>query len=190
MRVFIAVIILIFSLQSWTKAEDIRDFEIEGMSIGDSLLDYFSENEIKNDKSKYNYPKSNKFTLWVPSNKSYENYDAVQVHFKTNDTKYIIHAIDGHIYYFENIEKCYPKKKEIYNDIKQIFPNTEVLNNKTKHQLDNKSIVDQSIFTLNRGYVALECYDWSKKLEDQYGDKLSLGITTAEFMDWITYDAY
>ena len=40
MRIFIAILVLIFSLQSWTKADDIRDFEIEGMSIGDSLLDY------------------------------------------------------------------------------------------------------------------------------------------------------
>ena len=47
MRVFIAVLILIFSLQSFTKADDISDFEIEGMSLGDSLLDYYSENEIK-----------------------------------------------------------------------------------------------------------------------------------------------
>ena len=47
MRVFIAVLVLIFSLQSWTKADDISDFEIEGMSIGDSLLDYMSEEEIK-----------------------------------------------------------------------------------------------------------------------------------------------
>mgnify|MGYP000722043315 CR=1 FL=1 len=50
MRVFIIVLVLIFSLQSWTKADDIRDFQIEGMSIGDSLLDYFNEDEIlKND---------------------------------------------------------------------------------------------------------------------------------------------
>ena len=47
MRVFIAVLVLIFSLQSWTKADDISEFEIEGMSIGDSLLDHFSEEEIK-----------------------------------------------------------------------------------------------------------------------------------------------
>jgi len=48
MRVFIAVLVLIFSFQSWTKADDIRDFEIEGISIGDSLLDYFTEEEINN----------------------------------------------------------------------------------------------------------------------------------------------
>ena len=47
MRVFIAVLVLIFSFQSWTKADDIRDFEIEGMSIGDSLLKYVSVDEIK-----------------------------------------------------------------------------------------------------------------------------------------------
>ena len=47
MRVFLTVFILIFSLQSWAKADDIRDFQIEGISIGDSLLDYFSEEEIK-----------------------------------------------------------------------------------------------------------------------------------------------
>ena len=46
MRVFIVVLVLIFSLQSWTRADDIRDFEIEGMSLGDSLLDYFTEEEI------------------------------------------------------------------------------------------------------------------------------------------------
>ena len=48
MRVFIAILVLIFSLQSWTKADDISEFEIEGMSIGDSLLDYMNEEEIIN----------------------------------------------------------------------------------------------------------------------------------------------
>ena len=33
---------------SLANADDIRDFQIEGMSIGDSLLDYFSEEQIKN----------------------------------------------------------------------------------------------------------------------------------------------
>ena len=46
MRVFITVLVLIFSLQSWTRADDISEFEIEGMSIGDSLVDYFSHEEI------------------------------------------------------------------------------------------------------------------------------------------------
>ena len=55
MRVFIAALVLIFSLQSFSKADDIRDFEIEGMSIGDSLLDYFSEKELINGIRKDSY---------------------------------------------------------------------------------------------------------------------------------------
>ena len=47
MRVFIIVLVLIFSIQSWTKADGIRDFEIEGMSVGDSLLDFITEKNLK-----------------------------------------------------------------------------------------------------------------------------------------------
>ena len=47
MKAILIFLILIISLQSWTKADDISDFEIEGISIGDSVLDFFSEDEIK-----------------------------------------------------------------------------------------------------------------------------------------------
>ena len=46
MRIFFATIILIFSFQSLTKSDDVTSFELEGISIGTSLLDYFSEEEI------------------------------------------------------------------------------------------------------------------------------------------------
>ena len=46
MKRLLLIIILTLSFQSWTKADDIRDFQIEGMSIGDSALDYFSINDI------------------------------------------------------------------------------------------------------------------------------------------------
>ena len=57
MRIFISVLILIFSFQSWTKADDLRDLEIEGISIGENALDYFSKEEI--DANKTYYPNSN-----------------------------------------------------------------------------------------------------------------------------------
>ena len=50
MRTFIAVLVLIFSLQSWTKADDISDFQIEGMSIGDTLIDFFTKKEIRKER--------------------------------------------------------------------------------------------------------------------------------------------
>jgi len=45
MKRLLLILILTFSFQTWTKADDIRDFQIEGMSVGDSLLDYFNEKE-------------------------------------------------------------------------------------------------------------------------------------------------
>ena len=59
MRVFIVVLILIFGFQSWTKTNDIKDFEIEGISIGDSLLDFFSKSESDNLQKGF-YPSSKK----------------------------------------------------------------------------------------------------------------------------------
>ena len=91
MRVFIAVLVLIFSLQSWTKADDIRDFEIEGMSIGDSLLDYFSESKIKNLPRDY-YPGSKKYEM-IEVQGQYKDYDVVAFHVKDKDKKYLIAQI-------------------------------------------------------------------------------------------------
>ena len=41
---YLFLVFFSFQISSW--ADDIRDFQIEGMSVGDSLLDYFSEEEI------------------------------------------------------------------------------------------------------------------------------------------------
>jgi len=59
MKKFLAILILIFTLQTPSLADDIRDFQIEGMSVGDSLLDYMTEDEINN--SKRNYAKNKKY---------------------------------------------------------------------------------------------------------------------------------
>ena len=47
------IIIFILSLQTFTKADDIRDFEMEGISIGDSLLDFYSLEQVQNEKKKW-----------------------------------------------------------------------------------------------------------------------------------------
>ena len=62
MRIFLSIIILIFGLQSWTKADDIRDFQIEGMSIGDSLIDYYNKDEIRNSELPY-FSKKRKYYI-------------------------------------------------------------------------------------------------------------------------------
>ena len=52
MKILLTLVVLFFS--TLVFADDISDFEIEGMSIGDSLLDYMSKEEIKNKINSYN----------------------------------------------------------------------------------------------------------------------------------------
>ncbi len=192
-RLSLYLFLIFFSLQTPSWADDIRDFQIEGMSIGDSLLDYFSMKTIENEKKDmFNYPNSNKYTLWVPSDKSYGVFEGVQFHFKTNDSKYIIHALDGHIYYFKNIKKCYSKKKEIFNDLNKFFPNSEITHEEGSHTLDKsgESKVERSHFKIKNGHIYLECYDWGKKLEKKYGDKLSLSLRTEKIQNWLMEEAF
>ena len=86
MRIFIVALFIFFSLQSWARADDIREFQIEGMSIGDSALDYFSEKEMEKFYPVY-YPASNKFAGFeVPigniATKSFKTYETISFHFK------------------------------------------------------------------------------------------------------------
>ena len=56
MKKLLGILVLGLFLITPSLADDIRDFEIEGMSIGDSLLDYFSEEEIIINKQPNQYP--------------------------------------------------------------------------------------------------------------------------------------
>ena len=100
------VLVLTFSLQSWTKADDISEFEIEGISIGDSALKFFSEKDIKNNSR--NYFKKKDYTPVENSNYSFfETYDYVDLSFKTGDPKYIIVRLSGAISFKNNFIPVY-----------------------------------------------------------------------------------
>ena len=45
------IIFFTYNLQLHSMADDIRDFQIEGMSLGDSLLKFYSENPKQNYQS-------------------------------------------------------------------------------------------------------------------------------------------
>ena len=72
------------------KADDIKEFEIEGMSIGDSLLNYFTRNQLKefvNHSSTFHYSdgKKNCRTQKEPLRQSIiksSTYDFAGVSFK------------------------------------------------------------------------------------------------------------
>ena len=80
MRIFLLIIILIFGVQYSTNADDISDFQIEGMSIGDSLLSYVNKSTINNSR-KYEYNDDKFYTIDLILD-NFENYFGVQIHLK------------------------------------------------------------------------------------------------------------
>ena len=120
MKKFISILIIIFSLQSWTKA-DISEFEIEGISISDSLLNFLSEDEIKKKSSDTYYYKDNKYVYYFfPSLDFLTTYESLQVTVKPKDEKYKIEGVDGVIRY-KDIKECNKKLAEIKNELENIF---------------------------------------------------------------------
>ena len=126
MRELIVFLILIFALQSWSKADDIKDLEIQGISVGDNALDHFSKKKL--DDNKAFYPKSKK--VWrtaVLSNN--EQYDLIQMHIKSSGNNYKILSIAGILDFNDRNkgdEECLNKRDEIVNNLKLVLPNTPV----------------------------------------------------------------
>ena len=189
MRVFIAVLILILNLQSWTKADDIRDFEIEGMSIGDSLLDHY-EKSVIDAMRKTMYPKNNKFYQLETQRFESANYDSFSFHLKNYDDKYIIYEVSG-IKYFENdIQGCNNYKENIVQDLNSIFPNVEknIYDYKYFAVDDGKSIAKITDFYLSDGSIRVYCVNWSEITEEKrnFADNVSVSINTKKILEWIS----
>ncbi len=182
--------LILFSFSAPSFADDIRDFQIEGMSIGDSLLDYFSEDEIKNNiiKDYYKY-KSNKKFITVEFNElpSAKTYDLVQLDLK-NDKKYEIYGLSGHIWYKENIDDCYKKQNEIDKELSKIFKGAKREHvSKKKHSVDEsgKSNLTYIMYWFKSGdYASIDCTDWSSKMKPRK-DNLGVLLVTKEFNDWM-----
>ena len=180
---------MILTFQTPSQADDIRDFQIEGMSVGDSLLDYFSKSEIQ----EHFYPKSKKFA------RTYHKindgiYEEVRIHYKAKDKKFIIYGIGGLIHYPNNVEACYTKEKEIIGELESQFPSArKVAQGTLIHKSDptGKSIYTYTAFYFDNGAISLECTDWSKSITLKKGwrDSLAVILQTKEFMHWIRNEA-
>ena len=193
MKKLLPILILIFTLQTPSWADDIRDFQIEGMSIGDSLLDYFSEKDIKSSVFKTTY-KSKKYTK-VEFYDRTKLYDGLQFYFKKNDKKYIIHVLSAHLKYEYNIEDCFKKQDEIIEEVLALFKNTKNYRKTLTHKADKsgKSKVYAFFLDFSSGDSGrIDCNDYSKKIEKKYGweDNLRIALVSSEFRKWLRTEGF
>ena len=193
------ILILTFSFQSWAKADDIRDFEIEGMSIGDSLLDYFSKKEIKSKINSYNdkgyiYNSRKFYSLTFSNSQKYKIYNSVQIILKDNDNNYKIHSIAGINYYESNINECYDQMKIIEKEFNTIFNNSKKKKyTKRKHEYDKtgkSTTTDAYYYFSNNDSASIHCYDWFPSEVINISDQLNVIFNTNEFNNFLNNEAY
>ena len=196
MKKFLAILILILTFQTPSQADDIRDLEIEGMSIGDSLLEYFSEKKIiASIKDIYSMKKDKTFVMagFSKYENNFETYDAVQITIKKNDKDYIIHNVTGKNFsnYDKEIEACYEHQDRVIKELTPMFKNQEIHPVRiVKHWADKSGRSTQRqaafIFKHSRDLVIIECYDWHKDMG--YKSNFRIVLITKEFNDWVGAD--
>ena len=190
MKRLLLILILTLSFQTWAKADDIRDFQIEGMSIGDSLLDFMTIKEIKKNVRNY-VPATSKY--YITSFNELKNYESLDIYLKRKDKNYIIKSIIGFV--FLDFKKCKIKMNIVSKEIDQLFANTKKVDaGIVEHQYDKtgNSKEYQIAYLLNKDYtddhVRIQCTDWSSKItkEKNWGDSFNVGAYTKEILRWFS----
>jgi len=184
---FLIVIFLSLFLTSNISADNIEDYEVMGMSVGDSLLLHYDEKKIikanRYDHTNTSWNNDKMFQLRMPGTGPYTE---IMFALKKDDKDYIIYAISGLEKMANNISECYPKLKKITKEFEKQFPNAYLQERVKPHSGDKskKSTVTSSTFFFDNGdFVSASCYDWTKKMK--YWDNFRITITTKEFDDWL-----
>ena len=178
-------ILLFLLFSSSVLANDISDFQIEGISIKDSMLDFLSEKKIKNNTK--DFYRTDDF-IPVQIEGSYFNsemYDVIEFNYKNGDKNYIIYSVSG-LNYPKDINDCYKAQKEILEKLNGLFGNVQgIRKNKLKeynHGADpsGKSTYTRGGFILNSlDQVNVDCNDFSK--ESGYNDEMYVSVDSKEF---------
>jgi len=207
------LLVLLFSLfllsSTSVFADDISDFQIEGISIGDSLLDYMSEEEIleeiEGNKNEHLYLKEpNKYSViyslkhidnittyeylsFITRNKGTNKY----ITNKNENEKYTILSVRGIIRYIEDFDSCIQKRDEIVESLSMMFQNAIKNEWSQSHSADpsGNSIIDAISLVFDSGdYVQVHCSNWEEtlRIKNNYSEGLSITIRSKEIDSWLS----
>jgi hypothetical protein len=201
------LLVLLFSLFFLSSpsvfADDISDFSIEGISLGDSLLDYMTEEEIlkeiETNKDYYLNLKEPYKYAEVYSFKDFQSYGSLAFLIKNNSTskyitnksnKYTILSIRGLIGFTEDFNGCIEKRDEIAKDLSKVFPNAKKSESDFVDSYDN-TIIDGVYFKFDSGAESkVVCHDYEEtvRIKNNWVDNLSVAIQYEEIINWLKDD--
>jgi len=170
-------IVLGLGLVVSVKADDIRDFQIEEISVGDSLLEYMSQSEITNNHVIMYHPKSKFIVINYPKTNTYEY---LYIYVKRNDENYKIHLLRG-MNQVKNKSSCLKNKKEIVQVMKSLFTNATFKEAEQKHYYYKKAkqYISQFYYGNDGRYSdgsRVECLIISKEEQKKYNTFSTLEV--------------
>ena len=195
-KIILFTTVIIFGLQFWTKANDIRDFEIEGMTVGDSLNKHFSKKKInESEVDWYNDLEKNKYISYAFDSKNFQTYDFVDIWVKYGDKDLKIDTLAGVLYFGDNktiktVNDCYKKQKTISDELLSIFKEAkkEGPSKRVFYEADStgeSSYTDIYLDLDDKYQVVIACYDWSDKFLGIKEDHLYIAIRSKDLSNWL-----
>ena len=193
MKKLSSILVVCLFLCQIVFADDIRDFEIEGISIGDSLLSYLSVKEIKTEiqTNKHSYDHLTNDFGEVYLYLDFDEYDRLSFLVKPKDKNYTIYSIAGAISYDNKLKECLAKQKEIEEQFSSTYTNAKKREYSTKFRFDpsGESVSYNIDFTFKTGdFFEVNCTKYKKSFKKKYNwhDSLQVTINRKEVADWFS----
>jgi len=205
MKKLLILLFSIFLLSSPSVfADDISDFTIEGISIGDSLLDYMTEDEIlkgiESTKDYYFYLNEPNKYAEVYLFKNYQKYDVISFfvrntasseYISNKNNKYKILYVRGMLPYIEDFDGCLKERDKISEELSKMFPNID------KEPSFSVSPSDPSGNSFNDGIwfyfdsgdaISVHCSDWEEtfRINKNWKEGLNISIRSKDVDDWLS----
>ena len=203
MKKIFFLIISVLSFQTLSLADNIRYFQIEGMKIGDSALDYFSESQLEdNEQGWHNYSYKDYSTSFMPGKGIYNWF---LVSYKNDDNNFIIKALAGGLEKKNyDIKECNNKLDVVALNISESFKNTAQEEKKSykltadaarTYPFTGKSTVTSLSFNfLDGAKIILACYNMDQEAKEnesflksilKQNDSFRIDIRSSEFENYL-----
>ena len=210
MKKIISMIFLINLISVSAHAESIKDIEIEGLSIGDSALKYYSKDlieisshNIPRTDNKYRYAAiyDSRFSKYSNSAKfKYKVYDVIEIYYLKNDKDFIIHGLAGGLSKnfgkrFVTEKECITLKENIFNEIKPLYPNAKIMRKDEPAAVDptgkSKSYRNGLKINPNSRWfeVEISCIFYRGKYAKEYESTAGVVVKTDKINDWLDKQA-
>ena len=189
MKKILIILVLLFSSLVFAE-NNIKKFKIEGMSLGDSVIDHLPGRDVVNN---INYQYSHLGDKFHVSTfyqyKNFKKYDEISLIIKQDSEEILfpIYGISGLIYYEKNIENCYAEKDKIVAELQEILKDAKVEGPTIlTHPGDatGKSKYEENKFHFDGGFARVTCYDMSDSM--QIMDAMAIDIFYQEVDDWLS----